>query len=118
MYLLDLHDKLKALSDYRLDNYVYTDDTLKKAMLEVAEEHDLFDHNIYPEYLQMLELFDKLSFLQPLCARVGYFNSDDPMVSVLSDLFKYHKHKVNLKHYNIRINEEVLTEETVEQLTN
>ena len=114
----DLHDKLKALSDYRLDNYVYTDDTLKKAMLEVAEEHDLFDHNIYPEYLQMLELFDKLSFLQPLCARVGYFNSDDPMVSVLSDLFKYHKHKVNLKHYNIRINEEVLTEETVEQLTN
>jgi hypothetical protein len=38
------------------------------------------------------------------------------MVGVMTDLFKYYKHRVNLKHYNIRINEEVLTEETIEDL--
>jgi hypothetical protein len=85
-------------------------------MLEVAEEHNLFDMNIYPEYLQMLELFDQLPFLHPLCGRAGYYNENDPMVAVMTDLFKYYKHRVNLKHYNIRINEEVLTEENVEQL--
>jgi hypothetical protein len=112
----DLSTKLKALAEYRSNNYVSANDDLKKAMLEVAEEHNLFDQNIYPEYLQMLELFDKLSFLQPLCGRAGYYSQEDPMVNVMTDLFKYYKHRVNLKHYNIRINEEVLTEETVEQL--
>jgi hypothetical protein len=112
----DLSTKLKALSEYRTNNYVSANDDLKKAMLEVAEEHNLFDQNIYPEYLQMLELFDKLSFLHPLCAKTGYYSQEDPMVNVMTDLFKYYRHRVNLKHYNIRINEEVLTEETVEQL--
>jgi hypothetical protein len=112
----DLSTKLRALSDYRTTNYVSTNDELRKAMLEVAEEHNLFDQNIYPEVLQMLELFNKLPFLQPLCARAGYYHQEDPMVNVMTDLFKYYKHRVNLKHYNIRINEEVLTEEDVEQL--
>ena len=112
----DLADKLKAMSEYKTVNYHDHTGDLKAAMLEVAQEHNLFDQNIYPEYLQMLELFEKLSFLQPLCSRMGYFNEEDAMVNVMTDLFKYYKHRVNFKHYNIRINEEVLTEETVEQL--
>jgi hypothetical protein len=112
----DLADKLKAMSEYKTVNYHDQNGDLKAAMLEVAQEHNLFDQNIYPEYLQMLELFEKLSFLQPLCSRMGYFNEEDAMVNVMTDLFKYYKHRVNFKHYNIRINEEVLTEETVEQL--
>jgi hypothetical protein len=68
--------------------------------------------NIYPEYLEMLAIFEKLTFLNPLCSRSGYFNESDQMVGVMTDLFKYYKHRVDLKHYNIRINEEVLTEET------
>jgi len=113
----DLSKKLRALSDYRTTNYVSANDELKKAMLEVAEENNLFDQNIYPEYLEMIELFHKLPFLQPLCGRAGYYQQEDPMVNVMTDLFKYYKHRVNLKHYNIRINEEVLTEETIDQLT-
>ena len=112
----DLSNKLRTLSDYRTANYVRTDDELKKAMLEVAVEHNLFDQNMYPEYLEMLELFNKLPFLQPLCGRAGYYQKEDPMVNVMTDLFKYYKHRVNLKHYNIKINEEVLTEETIEDL--
>jgi hypothetical protein len=114
----DLSKKLRALTEYRSNNHYNSDDELKKAMLAVAEEHNLFDMNIYPEYLQMLELFNKLPFLHPLCGRAGYYNESDPMVTVMTDLFKYYKHRVNLKHYNIRINEEVLTEENVEQLIN
>ena len=87
-------------------------------MLEVAETHNLFDPNIYPEYLEMLAIFEKLTFLNPLCGRLGYVGQTDPMVGVMTDLFKYYKHRVDLKHYNIRINDEVLTEEDVEQLIN
>jgi len=112
----DLAKKLRALTEYRSNNHYNSDEELKKAMLAVAEEHNLFDQNIYPEYLQMLELFNQLPFLQPLCGRAGYYNESDPMVNVMTDLFKYYKHRVDLKHYNIRINEEVLTEENVEQL--
>jgi hypothetical protein len=113
----DLADKLDRLSKYRKDNYVETNDTLRKAMLEVALEHKLFDPQIYTEYLEMLDIFEKLTFLNPVCARLGYTREDDPMIPVMTDLFKYYKHRVDLKHYNIKINDEVLTEETIDQLT-
>ena len=112
----DLSDKIRTLLDYKQIHYNDSDGSLKAAMLTVAEEHKLFDMNIYPEYLEMLAIFEKLTFLSPLCCRSGYFGKNDQMVGVMTDLFKYYKHKVDLKHYNIRINEEVLTEETVEQL--
>jgi hypothetical protein len=112
----DLADKIRTLMDYKRTHYYDSDGSLKVAMLAVAEEHKLFDMNIYPEYLEMLDIFNKLTFLNPLCSRAGYFNEGDQMVGVMTDLFKYYKHRVNLKHYNIRINEEVLTEETIEDL--
>ena len=112
----DLSNKIRTLLDYKRTHYHDSDGSLKAAMLTVAEEHKLFDMNIYPEYLEMLAIFEKLTFLNPLCCRSGYFTESDQMVGVMTDLFKYYKHRVDLKHYNIRINEEVLTEETVEQL--
>ena len=112
----DLSNKIRTLLDYKRTHYYDSDGSLKAAMLTVAEEHKLFDMNIYPEYLEMLDIFEKLTFLNPLCSRAGYFNESDQMVGVMTDLFKYYKHRVDLKHYNIRINEEVLTEETIEDL--
>jgi len=112
----DLFNKLETLAEYRRKNYIYTDNELTTSMLEVAKTHNLFDPNIYPEYLEMLNILDKLVFLNPLCQRIGYCSSEDPIINVMTDLFKYYKHRVNLSHYNIRINEEVLTEENVEQL--
>ena len=113
----DLANKLDRLAQYRKDNYVRTDDELRKAMLEVALEHRLFDPQIYAEYKEMLDIFDKLTFLNPVCARLSYTREDDPMIPVITDLFKYYKHRVDLKHYNIKINDEVLTEETIDQLS-
>jgi hypothetical protein len=120
----ELSEKLITLSKYVGDNYVipgYSGGSgpakdFLNSMLSVAEENNLFDMNMYPEALEMRELLTKLVFLNPLCAKIGYYNEEDPIINVMTDLFKYYKHKVDLKHYNIRINEEVLTEETVEQL--
>jgi hypothetical protein len=112
----DFSEKLDKLSEYRRNNYVSTDSRLTEAMHTVAKEHKLYDPLIYTEYLEMKSLLEKLYFLNPLCARVGYYNETDPLVSVMTDMFKYHKHKVNLNHYKIRINDEVLTEETIEDL--
>lgn len=120
----ELSEKLNALAKYVTDNYVipnYSGGTgpareFLESMLSIAEQNNLFDMNIYPEALEMRELLTKLVFLNPFCQRVGFYNDQDPIVNVMTDLFKYYKHRVNLKHYNIRINDEVLTEETVEQL--
>jgi hypothetical protein len=122
----DLSNKLLALSKYCSDNYSipgYSGGTNQSkefldSMLFIAEENNLFDMNIYPEALEMKEILTKLTFLNPLCSRAGYYNQQDSMVNVMVDLFKYYKYKVDLKHYKIRINEEVLTEEQIEQLIN
>jgi hypothetical protein len=120
----ELCEKLNALAKYVSDNYVIPNYSggsgqakdFLESMLSVAEENNLFDMNMYPEALEMRELLTKLVFLNPLCAKIGYYNEQDRIINVMTDLFKYYKHRVNLKHYNIRINDEVLTEETVEQL--
>ena len=49
--------------------------------------------------------------------KIRYVNQQVPLVNVMVDLFKYYKQRVDLKHYNIRINDEVLTEEIIDQLT-
>jgi len=113
---IDLAKKLRTVMEYKRTNYHDSNSELKAAMLAVAEEHNLFDQNIYPEYLELLDVFNKLTFLNPLCSRIGYVTENDDLISVMTDLFKYYKHKVDLKHYNIRINDEVLTEETIENL--
>jgi hypothetical protein len=118
----DLRKRMETLAEYKSKNYngnsypKGSELELYEAMFEVAVENKLFDMNIYPELLELEKIFDKLPFLSPICRTMGYFGAEDPMVNVLSDLFKYHKYKVNLNLYNIRLNEEVLTEEQVEEL--
>ena len=112
----DLADKLEKLVQYKRLNYVTSDPALVKSMLSVAQDHNLFDPLIYTEYLEMKVLLDKLYFLNPLCSRMGYYNAEDPLCNLMTDLFKYHKHRVNLEHYKIRINDEVLTEASLEEL--
>ena len=119
-----LKERLNTLSKYVSDNYYspgYSGGATSAkefldSMLVVAEENKLFDMTIYPEVLELEEIFEKLSFLNPFMSGVGYYDVNNPLVNVLSDLFKYYRYRVDLKHYNIRINEEVLTEETIDQL--
>jgi hypothetical protein len=121
-----LEKRLVTLSKYVSDNYYqpgYSGGATAaieflESMLAVAEENKLFDMTIYPEVIEMQEIFGKLPFLNPFMAGVGYYDDKNPIVNVLADLFKYYRYRVNINHYNIKLNEEVISEETIEELVN
>jgi hypothetical protein len=120
----DLADKLQILYDYDNNhNRSYADATTKKAVIEHAKANNLFDQPIYLVYQQVNEVLTKLKFLDAILDTMHYSNSkkDSPMMIAIVDLFKYHKHRVNLEHYKITLTEdapleEVLTQDTIEEL--
>jgi len=120
----DLADKLQTLYEYHNSQYrSYADDNTKKAVIEHAIANNLFDQPTYLVYRQVNEVFTKLKFLDAILDTMGYSNSrkDSAMMIAIVDLFKYHKHRVNLEHYKIILTEdapleEVLTQDTIEEL--
>jgi hypothetical protein len=120
----DLADKLELLNKYHRDNSMsYADNNTKNLIIQHAKENNLFDQPVYMVYNQVNEVFTKLPFLNTLLDRMGYrsSNSDSPFITAIVDLFKYHKHKVNLEHYTLKLTEdapleETLTQDTIEEL--
>jgi hypothetical protein len=120
----DLADKLQTLYEYHNSQYrSYCDDATKMAVIEHAMANNLFDQPTYLVYKQVNEVFTKLPFLNAILDTMHHSNSkkDSPMMKAIVDLFKYHKHKVNLEHYKIKLTEdapldETLTEETIDEL--
>ena len=120
----DLADKLQTLWEYHNSQYrSYCDDATKTAVIEHAIANNLFDQPTYLVYKQVNEVFTKLPFLDAILDTMGYSNSkhNSPMMVAIVDLFKYHKHRVNLEHYKLILTEdapleEMLTEETIEEL--
>ena len=68
------------------------------------------------------EVFIKLPFLDAILGTMGYSNvKQNPLITAIVDLFKYHKHRVNLEHYKLILTEdapleEVLTQDTITEL--
>ena len=120
----DLADKLQTLHQYHNSQYrSYADDDTRKAVIEHATANNLFDQPTYLVYKQVNEVFTKLTFLDAILDTMDYSNSKhhSPMMVAIVDLFKYHKHRVNLEHYKLILTEdapleEMLTEETIEEL--
>jgi hypothetical protein len=116
----DLYEKMKRLNDYKIEHHCGGNDTIYNSMLEVAQTHNLFDMEIYHEYMEVKNLLERLPFIEAMSDKIqSYDNDNSPIISAFRDLFKYHGHRIDWKHYNIRINEEVveeLTEASVEQL--
>ena len=120
----DLADKLQTLWEYHNSQYrSYCDDATKAAVIEHAIANNLFDQPTYLVYKQVNEVFTKLPFLNTILDVMGYRESkkDSHMMVAIVDLFKYHKHRVNLEHYKITLTEdapleEMLTEETIDEL--
>ena len=116
----DLYEKMARLSDYKNMHHTYGNDTVYAAILEVAQTHNLFDMEIYHEYVEVKSILERLPFIEAMADKIhSYDDNDSQIINAFRDLFKYHKHKIDWKHYNIRINEEVveeLTETSVEQL--
>jgi hypothetical protein len=120
----DLASKLQELKVYDGKNYrSYADREVMKSIILHATENRLFDEPIYTTYKQVCEVFTKLPFLNTLLDKVGYRldSSDQGVREAIVDLFKYHKHKVNLEHYKLILTEdapleETLTEDTITEL--
>jgi hypothetical protein len=118
----DLADKLTLLDQYNRDNgRPYADNNTKASIIEHAKENNLFDQEVYTIYKQVNEVFEKLPFLDVLLDRMGYRDVNSPITKAIVDLFKYHKHKVNLEHYKLVLTEdapleEALTQDTIEEL--
>jgi hypothetical protein len=120
----DLADKLQTLQEYHNSQYrSYCDDATKMAVIEHAKANNLFDQPTYLVYKQVNEVFIKLPFLNAILETMGYRESKlgSPMMVAIVDLFKYHKHRVNLEHYTLKLTEdapleETLTQDTIEEL--
>jgi hypothetical protein len=99
----------------------YCDEITRKAIIEHAIANNLFDQPTYLVYQQVNEVFEKLPFLDHMLGVIYYAKQNSPLIKALTDLFKYHKHRVNLEHYKLILTEdapleEVLTQDTITEL--
>jgi hypothetical protein len=119
----DLGNKLTIINDYNRNNSKpYADTKTKETIVEFAKENNLFDQPIYMVYKQVNEVFEKLPFLNDMLQVMHYtYQSGSPLIKALIDLFKYHKTRVNLENYTLKLTEdapleEVLTQDTITEL--
>jgi hypothetical protein len=120
---LDLSNKIDTLANYHRDNFKNIDDEFRNGIVEHAKEINGFDPEIYVIYKQVEEICRKFPFLDAIMSDMRGYDTTRTNVlkQALVDLFKYHKHRIDWKNYNIRLNEdlpleETLTTETVEEL--
>ena len=116
----DLYEKMERLNNYKNEHYCGGSDKVYAAMLEVAQTHNLFDMEIYHEYVEVKSVLERLPFIEAMADKIhSYDDANSEIINAFRDLFKYHKHKIDWKHYNITLNEEPvveLTEDSVEEL--
>lgn len=121
----DLYEKVDAMTKYRSQNFYVTSDQVRDAIIEQATETKSFDPTIYSDCQVVMNVCNKLTFLNTMMSNTPSYNTKDRevMTQAIIDLFKYHKHRIDWKNYRIRLNEdlpleETLTTETVEELVN
>jgi hypothetical protein len=119
----DLAEKLNTLNEYnRSNSRPYADTHVKATIIEYAKENNLFDQPIYTIYKQVNEVFTKLPFLNEMMGVMHYtYKEESPLIKALIDLFKYHKHRVNLENYTLKLTEDApleaaLTQDTITEL--
>jgi hypothetical protein len=115
-----LFDKIEELSSYRRDYHKNASEGIYEAMLSVARDNNLFDSSVYTTYLEIKLLLDKLSFINIVLKQSsgGGYRSEtftkEETHTILVDMFKYHKQRVNLDNYKISLNP-VVVDTTVEE---
>lgn len=114
-----LHAKLEVLESYIAKHHTSSRDKLYEAVLPIAQENNLFDMEIYPIYLEIKALLDKLPFINSLFYHMSRWNGsseiDAKLIDVCIDMFKYHRTKVDWKHYKIKLAGDVQLPETTSE---
>jgi hypothetical protein len=84
----------------------------------VAEEHNLFDGEIYHTYKQVKSLLEKLYFLNELCSHMRRWSDDNDCktLRVIADMFKYYKTRIDWKNYNVKLAEDELVKLTEQEM--
>lgn len=114
-----LHADMETLYNYRQKNHLHASDNFYESIIKVAEEHNLFDAEMYSLYKQVNDMFNKLPFIETMFSVMQNYSGNKPLIKITIDLFKYYKQRVNLENYKIVLNEEVMTpveENTIEDL--
>jgi hypothetical protein len=111
----DLFNKLETLDQYenKYDaGYMSgnTEEVIFGTLLEIAGANNLYDGDIYPIYQEVKTILDKFPFIKSVFDVMKSWGNDDPLQSVVVDLLKYNKHRVNLGHYSVKLTEQTLTE--------
>jgi hypothetical protein len=111
----DLFNKLETLDQYenRYDaGYMSgnTEEVIFGTLLEIAGANNLYDGDIYPIYQEVKTILDKFPFIKSVFDVMKSWGNDDSLQSVVIDLLKYNKHRVNLGHYSVKLTEQTLTE--------
>ena len=120
----ELGKKLEKLIRFVAVNTSRAHSDVENTIVEFAIANKIYDMEIYPLYVEIKTLFEKLPFINPLFNTLpGYIGESNKGITlVIADLFKYYKQKVNLEHYKFpAMNEDlplegVLTEEVVNDL--
>ena len=110
---------MDALRNYSKRYHLHASDGLYESIASVAEEHNLFDGEIYSLYKQVSAVFEKLPFIETMFSAMQNYDRNEALQKITIDLFKYYKQRVNLNNYKIILNEEVMTpitEEAIEDL--
>jgi len=119
----NLAAKFETLNKYKNDHFKYMDDEVRNAIIEQAKQTNGFDPEMISIVNEVKATLEKFPFIETIMESMNRYESDfnKELQQVLIDLFKYHKHRVDWKNYNIKLNEdlpleETLTSETVEEL--
>ena len=108
---LDLYHKIETLIVYHKNNFrgAMSDET-RNIIVDHAAEIKAFDPETYVIYKEINTICEKFVFLNPILDRMGHWSTDlnDKLIQAMIDLFKYHKHRIDWKNYNIRLNEDVI----------
>jgi hypothetical protein len=119
----NLAAKFETLNKYRENHFKYMDNEVRDAIVEQAQQIKEFDPEVISIVNEVKATLEKFPFIETIMESMNRYESDrnKELQQVLIDLFKYHKHRVDWKNYNIKLNEdlpleETLTSETVEEL--
>lgn len=123
-----LTTKLQKLENYRDNHFNNASSDIYEAMLIIAQEHNLFDMEIYHVYTEIKSLLERLPFVESVMRNMGSeynYNqtskNSKELIAVLRDMFKYYRYRIDYTNYKITLNlpeEEVLTDDSVEKLEN